>query len=361
MFLIFFDCVCSFWSFLSFIIRYQWNFQESYVLRVYDNRVRSTSRSPYLYLLNDDDNPLKDDYSVKNGSVKKVLTFVDGGDKDVLEFGKKPITGNHPKAQGWMLFGGNHVCFKGQIQIIAVRYYEGEHVCRTIGQACDIVDKVAKLHAKKIVHGDIRGCNLVFSEKGSHLIDLDFGGKVGDVMFPPGYKTFLPDGMRFFAGDGEPISEEHDSWAVWSVLFDHHKFIMNENDLRTASENKPDQHALIIKFLEMEDKDDEIMGMNDLFEVLKLVNEWDKGARFHPKNFYRRFLNSLKAGRSPENNGKAAVATAPGKVLNNMMKKKKETPKVAQFSPFGLLVKASPRNYKYFLPQAQKRRRVNDE
>ena len=96
-------------SFLSFLIRYRWNFQESYVLRVYDNRVRSTCRSPYLYL--SDENPLKDDYSVQ-----KVLTFVDGGDKDVLEFGKKPIE-DDPMAQGWMLFGGNHVNFKGQVQI----------------------------------------------------------------------------------------------------------------------------------------------------------------------------------------------------------------------------------------------------
>ena len=348
---------------LSFIILYQRNFQNSYVLRVYDNRVRSTSRSPYLYLLDDDDdNPLKDDYSVKNGSVKKVLTFVDGGDKAVLEFGKKPIKDDHRNAQGWMLFGGKHVGFKGQIQIIAVRYYEGQHVCRNIGQAYDIVDKVVKLHEKNLVHGDIRGCNLVFSAKGSYLIDLDFGGKVGEVIFPPSYVPLLPDGDRIGANAGDPITKDHDLWALLdSFLFTKHILTSaGEISLLKAAEGNPIQLQMIRNVVEDKDDDgnDEITSTG-LLEFVKMANELDREAKFRPNKEYKKFLKTLRVGSLPEATRTAGVPTAPTGVLEDRMKKKKkETPKEAQFSPFGLSLKASPMHYTHFLPQPPKRRRV---
>ena len=53
----------------------------------------------------------------------------------------------------------------GQIQVIAVPYIPGNHVCKSPEQALSLVSFMKLLHESGNVHGDIRAFNIVFDHK----------------------------------------------------------------------------------------------------------------------------------------------------------------------------------------------------
>ena len=75
----------------------------------------------------------------------------------------------------------------GQVQVIAVPYIPGNHVCKSPDQALLLVSFMKLLHESGNVHGDIRAFNIVFGENNSNvaaLIDFDFGGRENTVKYP---------------------------------------------------------------------------------------------------------------------------------------------------------------------------------
>ena len=112
----------------------------------------------------------------------------------------------------------------GKVEMIAVPFLEGGHICKSLAQAQSIVNHLKSLHKANFVHGDIRGLNMVFSNNSNEaqFIDFDFGGKLGEVRFPPGYKKYLGDGRREGATATGQIEFTHDTAALVYVLaFEH--------------------------------------------------------------------------------------------------------------------------------------------
>ena len=178
------------------------------MLRAYDNRVRETSRSPFVYK---EWKEIKDD-------VRVVLDIKDGvksGD-EIIEF-RDPTFYNQSN-----LFRADG--FGGKVEVIAVPFIPGRHRCSHVTQAISIVECLESLHQDGFVHGDIRACNMVFGDK-SKLIDYDFGGKyagVDAVTYPPGYKQDLRDGSRN-GRERSKISKDDEVNALGYVLGVLHK------------------------------------------------------------------------------------------------------------------------------------------
>lgn len=197
-------------------------------MRGYDNRVRSTPRSPIVYK----NIPELIHY-------EEVIKVEDPGISDLLQFGELlgPENQNQHDHLCSMLFYDETVSKRGQMEVIAVPFIEGTHKFTTINQALDVVRFLKHMHEKGYVHGDIRGFNLIASDQegASQPIDFDFGGRVSEseedsVKYPPGYIPEPGDGIR--PGEpGQPIKKEHDVRSLISVLFGYHDITPDRAEL----------------------------------------------------------------------------------------------------------------------------------
>lgn len=115
--------------------------------------------------------------------------------------------------------------FHGRLLILSVPYHKGRHYAKSLSEYIPLVKKLKALHESGFVHGDIRCFNIVFSEKDSHFIDYDLGGKTDDKgdgpPYPIGYVFSLRDGMRR-GTEGEAIRDVHDWSALVSAFFFFH-------------------------------------------------------------------------------------------------------------------------------------------
>ena len=70
------------------------------------------------------------------------------------------------------------------------------------------------LHDKKLVHGDLRGPNVIICEAGKRamLLDFDWAGKEGEVFYPGDINTNLP--WHTDVRPGRLISYEHDVYML---------------------------------------------------------------------------------------------------------------------------------------------------
>jgi hypothetical protein len=178
--------------------------EHSYVIRAYDNRVRQTSRSPYLY---HNWSKIKDD-------TKHVVKWTEDNngenDDNTIEFRDK----NYMRQS--TLFRSDGKC--GKVEVIAVPFVAGSHACSNVHEALCLTRFLKEMHTEGFVHGDIRALNIVFAGDKTMLIDYDFGGIDGQVEYPPGYEKVLPDGGRGSANPGETITSERDIEALCYVL-----------------------------------------------------------------------------------------------------------------------------------------------
>lgn len=174
------------------------------MIRAYDNRVRQTSRSPYLY---HNWSKIKDD-------TKHVVKWTEDNngesDENTIEFRDKNYLGQST------LFRSDGKC--GKVEVIAVPFVPGSHACSNVLEALCLTRYLKDMHREGYVHGDIRALNIVFAGDKTMLIDYDFGGIHGQVEYPPGYVKALPDGGRGFANEGEKITSERDTEALCHIL-----------------------------------------------------------------------------------------------------------------------------------------------
>lgn len=137
--------------------------------------------------------------------------------------------------------------YQGKLQIISTPYRPGLHYAARPHHFLPIIDQLVHLHSQGLVHGDIRAMNMVLlyydrprSESdevvvGIHdsddsgndckgwLIDFDYGGQQGVVLYPKGYRDFIHDGERF-GRDGQKITILDDWQSLTSLLFRTHSF-----------------------------------------------------------------------------------------------------------------------------------------
>lgn len=105
--------------------------------------------------------------------------------------------------------------------IIKYPYMKGTHVAKTSKQFSVVANFLVQLHEQKLVHGDVRCCNIVFSDdcESAHVIDFDFCGETGSARYPAGFVVDIPDGARH--DDVKPgvfMDVSHDVHALKAVM-----------------------------------------------------------------------------------------------------------------------------------------------
>ena len=182
----------SVWLLAAFADYSCYYYCNSQVLRSYDTRFCPSNRRPHLYLDN-----VCAKYIV--GQVAdEVLKIPDTSAADntvfqsVATYGRESFWTPSPKKQ---------------LLVIATPFRKGRHLAKRPKDFLPIINHLETLHDKGYVHGDIRAFNVVFPEEkcgSGYLIDFDFSGKPGEVVYPKGYSSLLPDGDREGEG-GEKI------------------------------------------------------------------------------------------------------------------------------------------------------------
>ena len=70
-----------------------------------------------------------------------------------------------------------------------------------------------------VVHGDIRGNNLVFGKETAHIIDWDLAGKHEEGKYPDGFVREIPDGARHPQARSRAVMKQsHDWFALAAVM-----------------------------------------------------------------------------------------------------------------------------------------------
>ena len=131
-------------------------------------------------------------------------------------------------------------------QIIAFPYKSGMHHASRPADFIPVIDELNKLHRLGYVHGDIRGFNVLFGEKGG-LIDFDLGGIPGKP-YPKGYRQKLNDGWRLGNGDAEQTDDVgqtdnqlqfyHDWYALGKLMFSFHRWTAPPNSASDADRQR---------------------------------------------------------------------------------------------------------------------------
>ena len=106
-----------------------------------------------------------------------------------------------------------------KLVVISYPYIEGTHYPADSNQIIEIIDQLQVIHNKNYVHGDIRLSNLIFSSKGSKIIDFDFCDMSGTAVYPPTFETNINDGKRHVeVGGNKLITFAHDHFALSEAL-----------------------------------------------------------------------------------------------------------------------------------------------
>jgi hypothetical protein len=204
------------------------------VLRSYDTRLRPTSRSPHVYL----NAKVKATYGEDLKQEPTQLSVQTIG-RPLLYLGKSAAASDNSDVRN---FGDTRNFQKvaeetrhswlwdnyGKLQLIETAFVEScqpnVHEAQRPGDFIPIINHLLHLHEQGFVHGDIRAFNMVFDGMDGKLIDFDLSGKVGETLYPLGYKTELPDSYR--CGVEQQLIEPHHDWyALGKVIFIFHDFL----------------------------------------------------------------------------------------------------------------------------------------
>ena len=185
------------------------------VLRSYDNRVRSTSRNPEIYLSGFEECEVI--WGEKNWerideseNIDKLKTFQEADSIETTLWKSSERE-------------------RRKLLIIGIPYHEGRHFAKSPKEFIPIIKHLKTLHAKGYVHGDIRAFNTVFRDKkDGFLIDYDYGGKAGKAKYPIGYQDSLGDGLRKGI-ERKEITKRHDWYALGQLIFTFHVIDYEEN------------------------------------------------------------------------------------------------------------------------------------
>eukprot|EP00301_Raphidiophrys_heterophryoidea_P028011 c993_g1_i1.p1 GENE.c993_g1_i1~~c993_g1_i1.p1 ORF type:complete len:600 (+),score=102.88 c993_g1_i1:104-1801(+) len=82
----------------------------------------------------------------------------------------------------------------------------------------DILQAIEHLHAKGIVHGDIRISNMIFNANGGSLIDYDFAGKNGEHKYPSQYNVAADYNRHPEAKPDSALEFKHDLYSMGVIM-----------------------------------------------------------------------------------------------------------------------------------------------
>eukprot|EP00980_Cylindrotheca_fusiformis_P022459 scaffold9316_cov90-Cylindrotheca_fusiformis.AAC.1 len=181
------------------------------VYKIFDNRFHPTHRRPDVWLN-------KKLSWMKDLHVAEELRFEESVDLDRLGKSSK----RQKVESGW-----ERVPYpKGSVLVIRYKYLEGTHFAWKASHFEQIANCIASMHKDGIIHGDVRGFNMLHphpepKEGGidqSRLIDFDFSGPSGSV-YPPGYSKRVPENLYDRIGKpwGE-MKEHHDCYELASAM-----------------------------------------------------------------------------------------------------------------------------------------------
>lgn len=239
---------------------------ESFVMRLYDNRVRQTPRSPDFYqsklYRHKSYKALEvhDDISGPGGEIRPF--------RDAAYYKTKVFFCNDNKG--------------GKVVGILVPFIAGNHYFENAAQALCVVNELDILHENSCVHGDIRALNIVVDGDTAEFIDFNFCGEINVVTYPPGYNKALLDG-KCRGKPGEKITKEDDISALKNVF-----------GLHVKSPHYTSSSAWI-------DALEQLDSLSDMKRYLQdLVNDQKEGGKFqlNKTSDFRLFLQEWQEKKS---------------------------------------------------------------
>ena len=149
---------------------------------------------------------------------------------DCYHYGKITMT----EVIGWV----DPLDTKSQLQIFVYDKLEGEHKPSYVGHFTCLLRELDELHKKKIVHGDIRLSNIIFTKEpvSSRFIDFDLSGFCGEKKYSSRFTVEIDDGYRH--AEVAPLATleyRHDIAAVKWIL---NQFKVTADEVSTESLNK---------------------------------------------------------------------------------------------------------------------------
>lgn len=177
-----------------------------YVYKIFDNRFYPTYRRLDQWL----DNELP--WIKRLGGIQTLFEFEESSGIDKIGSSEKRNCSHSQTAYP-----------RGFIQIIKYNCVKGTHYASRASHFLHIADCISEMHEKNIVHGDIRGFNMLHPypkdqpeiKTGickSLLIDFDFSGKPGIDKYPPGYSVNVKDNAFCRSGKAGKEMQKVDDW-----------------------------------------------------------------------------------------------------------------------------------------------------
>ena len=128
-----------------------------------------------------------------------------------------------PKALAPLLYYCEKPEDTGNLWIVVMEYIEGDLLSNSDAQItpflrADIAAALEILHTRDIVFGDLRKSNIILSPVGAKLLDFDWCGEDGKVLYPPAINLSEDEGGKPIIDwhpavqRGTPIKKEHDTY-----------------------------------------------------------------------------------------------------------------------------------------------------
>jgi hypothetical protein len=151
--------------------------------------------------------------NLKENLIFKVFDYRDRWDDVGVSSRRDPVI-----SQDWIP-NCKVVAHQQDFTLISYPIIEGNTTARYASEFVPLFEQLEKLHAKGLVHGDIRAYNMLFPRTGGILIDFDYSGKDAVKQYPDGFWTDLPDTKRHKrAVAGALLRKEHDCFSLGAVL-----------------------------------------------------------------------------------------------------------------------------------------------
>mmetsp|Transcript_14797 Transcript_14797/g.37254 ORF Transcript_14797/g.37254 Transcript_14797/m.37254 type:complete len:558 (-) Transcript_14797:822-2495(-) len=199
---------------------------EKKVFKIFDNRHRPTFRRPW-----------PEAWFKKNWMKSlDVSTRFEFQESETLADSKPLPTLGKPDSTKKRRHGSNTPEYtkqtpypKGSILVIEYKFQNGTHYASRVSHFLDIAIAISGMHKCDIVHGDIRGLNMLHPHPTplpeaegitkSILIDFDFSGEVEKDVYPPGYsETVLDNRGKRSGAAGNKLKFEDDWNDLASVM-----------------------------------------------------------------------------------------------------------------------------------------------
>ena len=179
---------------------------EEFVFKIFDNRFHPTDRKTDVWLGN---------FAWLAELGVEVVFYYREGESVNCSIGK-PTTTKYWTRRVSVPYG------KGSVCVIRYRRANGTHIASKVSHFRDIARCISEMHHAGIVHGDIRGFNMLHPHphavetrgaiSTSCLIDFDFSGNDGSDKYPPGYAASVEENAFLRIGKPKRIMKKDDDW-----------------------------------------------------------------------------------------------------------------------------------------------------